>query len=73
MDINSEVDYFEQNRKIKINCVKMNYCPQIHVFGGCTPWVSIITQNREFRSKYSHELNTYQTDEPVEITFKMPF
>ena len=46
MGLISESAYLEYNRKIKIINVKMNYCPQIHVFGGCTPWVSIVTQDR---------------------------
>ena len=51
----------------------MNHCPEILLGGGAIPWVSIITENKEFRSKYSHELKFYKTGEMVEIRFKMPF
>jgi hypothetical protein len=46
MRLLSEVEYFKKSKKIKITSVKMNHCPQIHMFGGCIPWVSIVTENR---------------------------
>jgi hypothetical protein len=73
MGLTSELEYLKKERRIKITDVKISHCPQIHVFGGCIPWISIITLNREFRSKYSHELKSYDTDESIEISFKMPF
>ena len=55
--------YLSLKRKSKITKIKMTAAPQIHVFGGCTPWVSIYSHGEEFKSKYSHELVSYKTGE----------
>jgi phosphatidylinositol-3,4,5-trisphosphate 3-phosphatase/dual-specificity protein phosphatase PTEN len=53
--------YLKNIPKISIKKIWVGPVPKVDLFGGCTPWVLVLNNGNEFKSKYTHELNTYKS------------
>jgi phosphatidylinositol-3,4,5-trisphosphate 3-phosphatase/dual-specificity protein phosphatase PTEN len=63
----STTKYLNNVPELKLTKVRVSPIPNLGVFGGCTPWVLINCRQGEYKSKYTHELITYRTEEVFEI------